>query len=88
MYGLPPGPILSPCGHTGSRASPAHPPTGSALRWLCGTRSNHVVSRLSYMPLAVRPVSNYGPPSRCERHLCGVWWCVVYGECVVCGVWY
>ena len=42
---------------------PRPPPTGSALRWLCGTRSNHVVSRLSYMPLAVRPVSNYGPPS-------------------------
>ena len=41
---------------------PRPPPTGSALRWLCGTRSNHVVSRLSYMPLAVRPVSNYGPP--------------------------
>ena len=49
--------------HTGSRASPAHPPTGSALRWRCGTRSNHVVSGLSYMPLAVWPVSNYGLPS-------------------------
>ena len=50
----------------GSRASPALPPAGIALRWrLLGPALTMCTGEqaVPQPPLAVRPVSNYGPPS-------------------------